>query len=75
LGLAAAKALGWFLGDVVLTWDEIRALTQELLYTSSAPAGGTRLSEWARQHADSLGLRYASEMARRRDRSRPYEAL
>jgi NADH dehydrogenase len=72
LGFAAAKALGWLLGDVVLTRDEIGALTQELLYTGSSPAGSTSLSEWARQNARSLGLRYASELARRKDRSRSY---
>lgn len=75
LGFAAATVLGWLLGDVVLTRDEIGALTGELLNTDSAPAGGTSLPEWARQNAGSLGLRYASELARRKDRSRPYEAL
>jgi NADH dehydrogenase len=36
-----------------------------LLYVDAPPAGWTKLSEWARQHADTLGQAYASELARR----------
>ena len=37
-----------------------------LLYVDGPPAGTTRLSDWARENADRLGRRYASELARRR---------
>jgi len=59
-------ALGKLLGDVLITWDEVQGLMAELLYVDSPPAGETRLSDWARQHANRLGRRYASELARRR---------
>ena len=71
--------LGWIMGklegDVVITRPEIEGLMSDLLHTDSPPAGTTRLTEWARQHADRLGRRYASELARRRDRERDYSEL
>ena len=48
---------------------------QDLLYTDSPPAGQTRFTEWAKQHAATLGVRYASELARRRNRREAYERL
>jgi len=48
---------------------------QDLLCTNSPPTGETRLTDWARQHADTLGRRYASELARRRNRQLAYEQL
>lgn len=35
----------------------------------SPPAGATRPTDWARAHTDMLGVRYASEFARRMDRT------
>ncbi len=57
--------MGWFLGDVVVTREEIEGLMRGLLYVDSPPAGTTRLTQWAADHASSLGVRYASELARR----------
>ena len=59
----------------MITRDEIEGLMQGLLATDSPPAGETRLTDWARQHADTLGRRYASELARRRNRRLAYEQL
>lgn len=75
LGYLAAWGLGKVLGDVLLTRDEIRGLIQNLLCTNSPPAGATRLTDWARAHAATLGQRYASELARRRNRRETYEKL
>jgi NADH dehydrogenase len=36
-----------------------------LLYVDAPAAGTTRLSDWAAEHASSLGRHYASELARR----------
>jgi NADH dehydrogenase len=58
-----------------LTREEIDGLMADLLCTSSQPAGETRLTDWARENADSLGTRYSSELARRRDRLKSYEEL
>jgi len=49
-----------------LTPEEIQGLMAELLYTDSPPAGTTKLTDWARDHAETLGRRYASELARRK---------
>ncbi|MBN2489280.1 MAG: NAD(P)H-binding protein [Planctomycetes bacterium] len=75
VGYLAASLLGKLLGDVFLTRQEMAALMQGLLCTSSAPAGTTRLTEWAREHAAKLGVRYASELARRKHRDTAYESL
>jgi len=72
LGLAVAKMVGLLVGDVVLTHDEIVGLMEGRLHVDAPPAGWTRLTDWARDHAESLGRHYTSEMARRRDRVRPY---
>jgi uncharacterized protein YbjT (DUF2867 family) len=72
LGYLAAVLLGKLVGDVIVTRDEIRGLMAGLLCVDSPPAGTTRLTDWAREHANRLGTRYASEMARRRDRQRAY---
>lgn len=64
---AAARMMGMFHHDVMLTRDEIRGLMEDRLCVEGAPsAGGVRLSEWARKHAGELGRAYACEMARRR---------
>jgi uncharacterized protein YbjT (DUF2867 family) len=67
-GYLVAWVIGRAVGDVVITRDEITGLMADLLAVDAPPAGHTRLTDWARQHADQLGVRYASELARRRDR-------
>lgn len=67
--------IGKAMGDVFITWDEIKGLTSGLLHTDSPPAGETRLTDWVREHAGELGGRYASELARRRDRQTAYDDL
>lgn len=75
-GWLAAQGIGWAVRDVMLTRDEIEGLMAGLLYVEGAPpAGQTRLTDWAREHASELGVRYASELARRRDRQKSYEEL
>jgi NADH dehydrogenase len=72
LGWLTGKVLGAATGDVTITRAEIGGLMAGLLATGSPPAGGTKLSEWAREHRDTLGVRYASELARRKDREKAY---
>ena len=71
-----AYCLGWILGkivgDMVVTREEIEGLKKNLIHVDSPPAGSTRLTEWARENASRLGVRYASELARRIDRKRAY---
>jgi len=70
---------GWIVGklvqDVVITREEIVGLMTGLLCTNSPPAGQTKLSVWAAEHASLLGERYASELARRQNRITSYENL
>jgi NADH dehydrogenase len=66
LGYAVGSVLGWLVGDVLITRDEIRGLMAGLLSVDAPPAGTTRLTDWAQIHADELGRHYASELGRRR---------
>lgn len=75
LGHLVGSFVGAIVGDVLITRPEIEGLMADLLYVESAPVGTTRLSEWARAHSSALGQRYASEIARRRDRRRGYRGL
>lgn len=63
-----ALAAGKVLGDVVITRDEIQGLMEGLLYVDAPSAGTTCLTTWVAEHKSSLGIRYASELARRRNR-------
>lgn len=66
MALALAKMIGWFTRDVTLTRDEVLGLMANLLVSSDPPNGKTRLSVWLNENSDSIGLAYASELARRR---------
>jgi NADH dehydrogenase len=61
-------------GDVIITREEIEGLMANLLYVDSPPAGATRFTEWIQSHANTLGLRYTSELARRIDRAAAYRS-
>ncbi|GAB4332667.1 MAG: hypothetical protein Kow0099_04450 [Candidatus Abyssubacteria bacterium] len=63
-GYLSAKLLGLLVKDVLLTRDEIEGLTANLLVTKSPSTGETRLSEWLKENADTVGVRYASELKR-----------
>ncbi len=71
-GYAMSRAVGWFVGDVIVTRDEIRGLMAGLLCVDAPAAGATALTEWVKVHADTLGRSYSSELARRKDRVSAY---
>lgn len=75
LGYWLGWLIGKLMGDILITRDEISGLMQDLLYTNSPPVGSTSLTNWARQHASSLGRHYASELKRRHQRDVAYEDL
>jgi hypothetical protein len=59
--------IGLLVRDVVLTRDEIRELTEGLLAVRSGSAyepRPTAFSDWLAGHADTVGRRYNSELAR-----------
>lgn len=74
LGYTVGWLLGKFVGDVVITKDEIEGLMADLLYVDAPPAGQTILTEWVKSHADTLGRRYTSELARRKDQASAYRS-
>lgn len=61
---AATRVAGWFVGDVVLTWEEYKGLMAGLLAPEGAPTGQTCLSQWLAANRELVGKRYASEVAR-----------
>lgn len=72
IGYIAGSVIGKLVGDVIITRDEIEGLMNELLYVNSPPVGKTKLTDWAKEHAETLGLKYTSELARRKDRFNAY---
>ena len=72
LGYAVGWVIGKLVGDVMITREEIRGLMADLLYADAPAAGTTRLTDWARACAATLGRRYTSELARRRNRTAAY---
>lgn len=75
LGYVFGMYVGKLLGDVAITHDEVEGLMADLLYTKSAPAGATRLTDWLKEHSASVGMHYSSELARRMNRTAAYENL
>lgn len=63
-GVAAGRLIGRMVGDILLTRDELQGLMDEMLTSDAPPTGTTRFTQWASDNRDSLGRRYASELAR-----------
>ncbi|MFN2216128.1 MAG: SDR family oxidoreductase [Anaerolineales bacterium] len=63
-GILMGKIIGLFLGDVVLTKNEMRGLMEENLVSDQVPNGETLFSEWLKSHRDTVGKVYSSEINR-----------
>ena len=74
IGYLAGWIIGKIVNDVMITKEEIKGLMANLLYVKSPPTGSTKLTEWARKHSETLGLKYTSELARRIDRESEYQS-
>lgn len=74
LGYWAGQVIGALVGDVLITREEIEGLMADLLHVAAPPAGSTKLSDWVREHAATLGRHYTSELARRVDRQAAYRS-
>jgi uncharacterized protein YbjT (DUF2867 family) len=74
LGYWGCRLVGLFVGDVVITREEIRGLMEGRLCVNAPPLGSTKLTEWMDRHRDTLGRHYTSEMARRIDRVSEYRS-
>ncbi len=64
LALLAAQFLSLFIGDVLLTKEEVQGLMSNLLVSADPPLGSTRLADWLEQNRASVGKYYASELRR-----------
>jgi NADH dehydrogenase len=64
LAYVSTRLTGWFVGDVVLTWEEYKGLMGNLLAPAGPSTGETYLSEWLAANREQIGVRYASEVAR-----------
>ena len=60
----ATRVAGWFVGDVILTWEEYKGLMAGLLAPEGPSTGERSLSQWLAANRDDIGKRYASEVAR-----------
>jgi NADH dehydrogenase len=64
LAYVSTLVAGWFLRDVVLTWEEYKGLMGNLLAPEGPPSGATLLSQWLRENREHVGTHYSSELAR-----------
>ena len=60
----ATKLLGRFVNDVILNEPELQGLMQELLVSQERPRGTRRLDNWLLSSAETIGMKYASELDR-----------
>jgi len=64
IALTAAQFLSLFVGDVMLTPEEVDGLMAGLLVSNEPPRCQTRLSDWLKENQESVGVKYASELER-----------
>lgn len=74
IGYLAGLIIGKIVNDVMITKEEIKGLMANLLYVESPPTGSTKLTDWAKKHSETLGLKYTSELARRMNRESEYKS-
>jgi uncharacterized protein YbjT (DUF2867 family) len=64
VALKAAQFISLFVGDVVLTPEEVDGLMANLLVSSEPPRCKTSLGDWLAENRETVGAVYASELAR-----------
>ncbi len=64
LGFFLAKLIEPFVGDVLITRNEVEGLMADLLISQNPPTGHTYLTDWLKQNANTIGVKYASELRR-----------
>ena len=64
VALTAAQFLSLFVGDVMLTPEEVDGLMAGLLVSKESPRCKTHLSDWLKENKESAGKHYASELKR-----------
>lgn len=64
LALFAAQFMSLFVNDVILTPEEVDGLMANLLISKEPPRGKTSLRDWLTENKNTVGMAYASELAR-----------
>ncbi len=64
LAMGLGRILSLYVGEPIVTSEEVGALMDNLLYSTAKPLGNTCFSSWIKQNATRVGLRFASEIAR-----------
>ncbi len=64
IALLAAQTLSLFVKDVMLTPEEVDGLMSNLLISKETPRCKTSLYDWLEKHKSTVGVQYASELAR-----------
>lgn len=75
MGYFLGRIISSFVGDVLITREEIDGLKSNLLYTQSPPAANKKLTDWIKEHKDVLGKKYSNELSRRKDKQKDYDEL
>ena len=70
LAMLGATVAGRLTGDMMLTRDELDDLMHDILISHEPPRGRTRLTDWLRTNAETVGRVYASEVVRHHQRPR-----
>jgi NADH dehydrogenase len=64
LALFAAQFLSLFIGDVILTPEEVDGLMANLLVSKHPARGSTAFKDWLEENKSTVGTKYASEIKR-----------
>ena len=64
LALLAAQFLSLFVGDVILTPEEVAGLMGNLLVSKEPARGKTAFKDWLEENKSTVGTKYASEIKR-----------
>ncbi len=75
IAFACSRLLNSFVKDVIITKEEVKGLTRGLLDSENPATGNIHLTQWAKEHRDTLGCRYASEVGRRTNRTLAYDQI
>ncbi|MBN2377899.1 MAG: NAD(P)H-binding protein [Sedimentisphaerales bacterium] len=75
LGYLGSRLTGLLVNDIIVTRAEITGLMNNLLCVDTPPPCKTRLTDWIKDHAHTLGKKYAGELSRRKNRQKAYQNL
>ena len=75
VGYIVGRLISGMMRDVTITREEIQGLLLNLLDSRAPATGQTKLTDWVRWNASTIGVKYANEVARRKNRQLAYENL